>query len=141
MLRCCFTIHYSLFTISLFHYSPKKVLITKYEVPEVLCFWWRASVRRWRCGGGHRTQPLAPSQGEGESLLVKGWLLNCRCMTIKFATHFVNPKGIPLSFGEGPGVRPRDKSNNQILRTPTHHQMQRPTGTSYFVICTFSGEW
>ena len=110
-------------------FALKKELITKYEVPEVLCFWWRASVRRWRCGGGHRTQPLAPSQGEGESLLVKGWLLNCRCMTIKFATHFVNPKGIPLSSGEGLGVRLSIKSHEIRFAIPVTPKKPR---TSHF---------
>jgi hypothetical protein len=67
-------------TIALITDSIEKVLITKYEVPEGRCYWRWVGVRRRMCGCGLRTHPPAPSQGEGENLLVKDIPLNFRQM-------------------------------------------------------------
>jgi len=54
-------------------------------------------------GCGIRTHPPAPSQREGENLLVKVWHFKLTVLNHWLATLLICEKGIPLPFGKGLG--------------------------------------
>jgi hypothetical protein len=79
-----------------------------------------ASVPRREVFVARATHPPAPSQGEGEPLLENGMLRkNRNPPTFPFETRNMCAKDIPLSSGEGLGVRPVCQKQPSNLATPT----------------------
>gem|GEM_PF-4797065 len=81
------------------------------------------------------TQPPAPSQWEGEILLVKFFL-----STHSLSKPNLKTKGVSPSLWEGAGGWVVYLTPTHHLRTPHANKKHKPLGTSYLVICNYQGQ-